>query len=160
MGIFLNKFSLPKNVATEIWSSLFWLKVWKSNHQTFCTVNLVFIHTIANKACIVMTFDPIIHTRAQRWASNLQSFLSEPCWHFSAIWVHTVLVADPNYRYGKKQVKQRGTLKLTKYIDSEDFSHHHFSLILISYFLIRKIYCFTLIIVMLFSVTMPTSQTA
>lgn len=79
------------------------LRVWKSNHQTFCTVNLVFIHTTANKACIVMTFDPIIHTRAQRWASNLQSFLPEPCWHFSAIQVHTVLVADPNYRYGRKQ---------------------------------------------------------
>lgn len=77
--------------------------VWKSSHQTFCTVNLVFTHTKANKACTVMAFDPIIHTRAQRWASNLQSFFPEPCWHFSAIQVHTVLVSDPNYRYGRKQ---------------------------------------------------------
>lgn len=77
--------------------------VWKTSHQTLCTVNLVFTHTKANKACTVMAFDPIIHTRAQRWASNLQSFVPEPGWHFSAIQVHTVLVADPNYRYDRKQ---------------------------------------------------------
>lgn len=80
-----------------------WLCVWKSNHETFCKVNLAFIQTTANKACIVMTCDPIIHTTAQRWVSNLQSFLPEPCWHFSAIQAHTVLVAHPNYTYGRKQ---------------------------------------------------------
>lgn len=86
------------------------LRVWKPNHQTFCTVNLVFIHATANKAGVVMTFDPIIHTRAQRWASNLQSFLLKPCWHFSAIQVHTVLVTNSNYRYGRKQGSLQSTL--------------------------------------------------
>lgn len=84
--------------------------VWKSSHQTFCTVNLVFTHTKVNKAYTVMAFDPIIHTTAQRWASNLQSFVPEPCWHFSAIQVHTVLVPDPNYRYGRKQRRLQSIL--------------------------------------------------
>lgn len=139
----------------------FWLKVWKSNHQTFSTVNLVFIHIIANKACIVMTFDPIIHTRAQRWASNLQSFFSELCWHFSAIRVHTVLVTGPNYRYGRKQEKQRGTLELTKHTDFENFSHHHFSpILLISYFLIWKNspLIFTIVIGFSIALCLPTTQ--
>lgn len=85
--------------------------VWKSSHQTFLRVNLVFTHTKANKARTVMAFDPIIHTRAQRWASNLQSFVPEPCWHFSAIQVHTVLVADPNYRYGRKKRSLQSILR-------------------------------------------------
>lgn len=123
------------------------LHVWKSNHQTFCTVNLVFIRTTANKACIVMTFDPIIHTRAQRWASNLQSFLPEPCWHFSAVQVQTVLVADPNYRYGRKQGSLQSVLwkhqLLSFFTNSVNF---------IFFFLLSKISHLTLKIVMWFSI--------